>query len=263
MPETPCGVCGGRVGEVLYPLDVAAPSATNYTIVACSTCGTHRIEPPPLESDLRAAAESQYFDVYADPSIRAAKVKDLDRAMATVRLPERFSILEVGCADGYLTEDLIRRGHDALGIEYEVRVARRAQERIGDTVVHGDFLAVELGRTFDVVLMFDVLEHLADPVAGLQRAHDVLEPGGVVLVVTPDAGSVLCKVMGRRWLGYYLEHRYCLARAAGPVLAVRSDMDLVRSKRFTKTVTAKYAIGKAAYRFGGLAARGVAPGAFE
>jgi hypothetical protein len=61
---------------------------------------------------------------------------------------------------------------------------------------------VNTGSPFDAVAMFGVLEKMEDPQDALAKVSELLRPGGVVVIVTPDTESLLCTLSGRRWFAY-------------------------------------------------------------
>lgn len=145
-------------------------------------------------------------------------------------------LLEVGCGHGLLLDEARRRGYDTEGLELSVDAARHARDALGlsvrETVLEDTALD---GERYDAVLLIDVLEHLDDPVAALERAGSLLAPGGALVIVTPDPSSLTARVAGARWWGYLPAH-FCLIprailreliRARGLVLA--EDVPLVRS----------------------------------
>lgn len=115
------------------------------------------------------------------------------------------SVLDVGCATGYLGEALIARGCTVTGIEIDSEAAEEARTRL-DRVIVGDLATLDLDAVlgsdrFDVVLMGDVLEHMADPAALLLRAASLLNPGGSVVISIPNVGhgSVRLALLQGRW----------------------------------------------------------------
>jgi SAM-dependent methyltransferase len=99
------------------------------------------------------------------------------------------------------------RGLAAVGVEPSRALAERARVAHGVDVVHGAFPHPALaGRQFDVVFLADVLEHVADPVALLVAARDALAPHGLLVVVTPDLGSVAARLLRGRWWHFRLAH---------------------------------------------------------
>jgi 2-polyprenyl-3-methyl-5-hydroxy-6-metoxy-1,4-benzoquinol methylase len=99
-------------------------------------------------------------------------------------------VLELGPAAGHVTRVLVERGCEVVGIEYEAEAAA-ALEGVAECIV-GDLSDPSIvakaaaGRTFDVVLAGDVLEHLPDPTAVLQACREVLSPNGYVVISLPN-----------------------------------------------------------------------------
>jgi 2-polyprenyl-3-methyl-5-hydroxy-6-metoxy-1,4-benzoquinol methylase len=110
-------------------------------------------------------------------------------------VPEGTSVLEVGCATGYMTEVLVkRRGCRVVGIELDAEAAAAASAYC-DRVIVGDIesldLEEELGEErFDAVLFADVLEHLRDPVDVLERVRQFVAEDGVVIASIPNVAHV-------------------------------------------------------------------------
>ena len=97
-------------------------------------------------------------------------------------------VLDIGCASGGLLAALRPRAGHLAGLEVSPTAAHAAAQ-IGDQVVCGALEDRELPFEpgfFDLVVLADVLEHLADPAAGLARAAAWCRPGGAVLVSVPN-----------------------------------------------------------------------------
>lgn len=93
--------------------------------------------------------------------------------------------LDVGAAGGGNTRVLRRRGWDAVALEYGQEGASLASGR-GLDAVRGDATALPLADgSLDLVVAFDVLEHLQDDDAAVREAFRVLRPGGHYLVAVP------------------------------------------------------------------------------
>jgi 2-polyprenyl-3-methyl-5-hydroxy-6-metoxy-1,4-benzoquinol methylase len=111
-----------------------------------------------------------------------------DLADLVPRGPNR--VLDIGCGCGLLGAHLKETGRATyvLGVEFNEAAAREAK-RFLDEVHAGDFERMELPCTensLDVVVMADVLEHLADPWVVLGRVHSLLKPGGHLLLSIPN-----------------------------------------------------------------------------
>jgi SAM-dependent methyltransferase len=126
----------------------------------------------------------------------ATGLRALERIEAVVH-PGRFA--DIGCWTGSLLVAGRSRGWDVIGVEPSVWASDRARDRGLDVRTaalqdHGLPPA-----TLRVVAMCDVLEHLDDPGLALDEVHRLLEPGGALYLTVPDAGSLVARVMGRRW----------------------------------------------------------------
>ena len=103
-------------------------------------------------------------------------------------LPQGGRVLDLGCASGGLLALLRPRADYLAGLEISASAAHAAAQ-VADHVVQGALedpdLPFEPG-SFDLVVLADVLEHLADPAAGLARAMGWCRPGGAVLVSVPN-----------------------------------------------------------------------------
>lgn len=125
------------------------------------------------------------YDMTVDPD-----AENNTHAYALAMVGFNKSVLEVGCATGYITKAMVERGCKVVGVEIDPGAAKRAEEW-ADRVVVGD---IDRGavwdslddESFDVLLCGDVLEHLRDPLDALRAAVRKLKPEGVVVTSFPN-----------------------------------------------------------------------------
>jgi 2-polyprenyl-3-methyl-5-hydroxy-6-metoxy-1,4-benzoquinol methylase len=243
-PPSPCRICSGTVdlhvrgvGGELGP-EALAPSAhapgRHGDLLICRECGS--VQQPALPGgerlhDLyREGQDAAYLDEEEGRRATAARLLDL----IAPHVP-RGRLLDVGCGPGLLLDEARRSGYATVGLELSRDAARHATEVLGLDVREVALEAFDTAERFDVVVLADVLEHLEDPVAGIERAAGLLAPGGVLCVVTPDPSSLTARVAGARWWGYVPAHTCLLPRrtlrelltAAG--LIISTDVPLVRT----------------------------------
>jgi len=127
------------------------------------------------------------------PNIFERAHKDLlDRNLHWLRALLRYktppsAVLELGCSHGSFVALLQQSGYDAAGIEMSPWVVEFAKTTFDIPVFVGPVEAMGFGdRKFDVVALMDVLEHLPDPVGTMRRALELLSPGGILLIQTPQ-----------------------------------------------------------------------------
>jgi SAM-dependent methyltransferase len=133
-----------------------------------------------------------YLGRWGSPLTQQRARQRIDWMAAGAQGPQ---ILDIGCSEGILAVLLARAGHQVVGvdIEPEAIAAARAllsaepvavRERVELCV--GDALIADLGESrFDTVALGEVIEHLEDPAAMLERAAAFLKPGGRVVLTTP------------------------------------------------------------------------------
>jgi len=126
------------------------------------------------------------------------------------------TILDVGCGDGLLFEELARFG-PVEGVEMDptgVSPGGRWVDRIHVRPFDQGFAP---GKSYALVLMLDVLEHFAEPVPALARAVDLLDAGGAILVTVPafPAQWTSHDEINRHFTRYTRASLLELARASG------------------------------------------------
>jgi 2-polyprenyl-3-methyl-5-hydroxy-6-metoxy-1,4-benzoquinol methylase len=117
----------------------------------------------------------------------------------SVRPPAR--VLEIGAGTGLFAMAAERAGYDVTGIEASSHAVDVASGRVRGTMIcHDANRPLDLAdASFDAAVMFDVIEHLHDYPTTLSEAFRVLRPGGLVVVITLNAFSVVRPLLGRRW----------------------------------------------------------------
>lgn len=116
-------------------------------------------------------------------------------------------LLDIGSGEGFFAGLAARRGWTVTATDYLPEGVERSVQRLGPgRVVRSDATALPFApATFDVVTLWDVVEHLRDPTAALVEAQRVLGPGGLLALSTPNtrARSVACR--GRASTQYHDE----------------------------------------------------------
>jgi 2-polyprenyl-3-methyl-5-hydroxy-6-metoxy-1,4-benzoquinol methylase len=137
-------------------------------------------------------------------------------------------VLELGAAHGGFVSLLRQAGFDAAGLELSPAIVELARRTFEVPMLQGTLEEQDLpAESFDVIALFDVLEHLTDPVATLQRCFRLLKPHGVLLVQTPKVpdGVPFEELVARkdRFLPQFKrdEHLYLLTEGGARTLLAR------------------------------------------
>jgi SAM-dependent methyltransferase len=162
-----------------------------------------------------------------------------------------LKLLDVGAYCGYFLDVARAGGYEAEGIELSSWAAERAAA-LGFPV-HTESLAARVasGATYDVVTMWDVIEHLADPRAELMSAQRLLPPGGRLYLSTIDANSAAARLLGRHWPWLMDMHLYYFTRQTITTLLRQAGFDVRRIGLYTHVVSVEYLLKKAVAAFPG------------
>ena len=107
-------------------------------------------------------------------------------------------LLEVGCASGGFLQEA-RLYYQVQGIDVSEFAVRAARAKGLDVSCGHLETAGTLRPTYDVIVMFDTIEHLADPLSTLRAVHEHLRPSGSLFITTGDSRSILARLMRSRW----------------------------------------------------------------
>jgi len=187
-----CPLCEGRDARPLF-------EKAGYAYVRCVSCATVRAlaHPDPEAASLEHGESVAAEEAKAFHPRKQAKYAALLRRLEPRRRTGR--LLDVGCSVGGFLAAARARGWRAIGVETEPAATRAASAR-GLEVSRARAGALPFaGKSFDVVRMNAVLEHLLDPRIAIAEAARVVRAGGAVLALTLSADSWTLRRLGSRW----------------------------------------------------------------
>jgi SAM-dependent methyltransferase len=223
LHPTRCAICGTTDGsDELYAaqlnLDAFTPSVfsarrlpdrTHYRMVRCRTCGLVRSDPV-LDAEVMAELYRESSFDYGDEleGIRATYGAALDR-LASVAAG-RNGLLDVGCGSGFVLELARDRGWQAVrGVEPSSDAIAKADPGVRSAIVQ-DVLREGLfdAESFDAVTLFQVLDHIPEPVDFLRECLRILRPGGAILALNHNVTAWSARILGERSPIIDVEHTY-------------------------------------------------------
>ncbi|MFQ5813316.1 MAG: class I SAM-dependent methyltransferase [Anaerolineae bacterium] len=236
MEYVACNLCGSRNSEILYPSTVSeGPTAgdiehfrctsasygKHHTIVKCRNCGLVYTNPRHKASAILHSYEEVVDKLYVEE--REGRVLTFQRNLRPLEelMPpdQGRRLLDVGCHIGVFLEIAQERGWETWGVEPSRWAAREARSR-GLRVIEGTLDDAHLAEgSFDVITMWDVSEHLTDPLRELRESHRLLTKGGLICIHTMNIESPLARLMGSRWPWLMEMHLYYFSpRTLGEML---------------------------------------------
>ena len=197
-----CPVCDSDQRE--FPFRLYDP----YSVARCTSCGFYYLYPRVIEGEMQEAYRwPTYYEGgscgYADTSYPAqesalrATFKRLLHNLADRRLTGG-TLLEVGCGYGYLLDEARTYFDRRIGTEFSPEGAEIARAT-GAEVFVGGIEQISEKRKFDTVVAVQVIEHVYEPLTFVKQLANHTQPGGHVIIVTPDIGGALRRAMGRHW----------------------------------------------------------------
>jgi SAM-dependent methyltransferase len=245
LEPTRCAICG-TTGDAVEVYAANLPS-TSYTaerfaphrrpdrvhnrIVRCIHCGLVRSDP---------FARRQLLEpLYAESALGYDRLEPWRRTYGRyLRGLEQLGVvkgnlLEVGCGSGFFLEEALAQGYQSVrGVEPSAGAVQHARPSVRDQITV-DVMRPGLfpGETFDVVCMFQVLDHLSEPGDVLRECLCVLRPGGLLLCLNHDVEALSARLLGERSPIVDVQHAYLYSQPTLRLLFERSGFVVRKAGR--------------------------------
>lgn len=147
---------------------------------------------------------------------------------ANLKNKKKPKLLDIGCGTGWFLDLARQCGYIIYGQELGKELSQLVSKRLSINVFNCPLEQIELKQRFDVITMFDLIEHIKDPYAMIMAAKSMLVPGGILVVFTPNFDSFAISVM--RELSNLIvpaEHLLYFTYDSVNFLAQKSKMELV------------------------------------
>ena len=209
-----CHVCGQSKFLLRHNLG-------KYKYLTCSHCSAAIISPfpTPEEANKWYTADDYYANSdrnlgYEDyRQLKDGLIKTHKKRNKTIKAENLFKdkqILEIGCALGYYPETLkpeFTQSYTGLDLN---KTAIQTVRGKGYRGVVGDISVLPETAQYDIVIMFDVLEHILEPNIFLSLLKKRMKPKGKVILATPSTTSILARVAREKWVSYIVPQHVIL-----------------------------------------------------
>ena len=208
------------------------PFYPQQDIVKCPECGLVFFYNRGNSLDPRDLYTTEYFHgaEYLDyPRAKQALQKTFAARVTELRKHKSEGrLFEIGAAYGFFLE-LAREHWQVSGIDVAHGAVEYAQKQLNLSVEHGEFLDLrDEHASYDIICMWDTIEHLANPIAYIEKANRWLRPGGILAVTTGDVGSIVARARKQHWrLIHPPTHLYYFSRETITQAFERFEMEII------------------------------------
>ncbi len=255
LHPTACALCKteGNASE-LYPpnFDLGAfnpevfsarrlPDRIHYRLVRCNACGLVRSDPVADPQTLAQLYAQSSFDYSSElGALRQTYGKYLARLQ---RLgAKKGSLLEIGCGNGFFLEEALAQGYRSVrGVEPSADAVSRASPAVRE------FIVCDIARPglfepeqFDVICIFQVFDHIADPNTLLEECFRILKHGGLLLIFNHNIEAFSARLLGERSPIIDIEHTYLYSPATLSRLARSHGFEIAHAGPVFNTYSLAY-----------------------
>jgi SAM-dependent methyltransferase len=177
-------------------------------VLRCRGCRFGFRQFRPSDGQLTLLYQKLDTQVYDAESVGRSKTAEVHFRLIGSYVTKPGRILDVGCASGLFLRRALDANWEVVGVEPSEVLARKAQEALGRAEIHCSTLqAARLpAASFDVITLWDLLEHVPDPVLFLRGCARLLRPQGYLFANVPDLNSVQSRLLRGRWPLLLPEH---------------------------------------------------------
>jgi 2-polyprenyl-3-methyl-5-hydroxy-6-metoxy-1,4-benzoquinol methylase len=196
-----CALCGEKKHDALYTIK-------GFNLVQCSQCEFVFVNPRISNEDLPKIYKSNYFNnqdfgYTGYKENEALRKRNFKRWLndITPYIKEKGNALDIGCASGDFLEILREKSWNIEGIELDPAMFDELKSKKIE-FFPDVFDKFNSTKKYDLITLFDVMEHLPDIHGSLTRLKSLLSEDGSIALLTPDYGSSQRKLFGKKWFQF-------------------------------------------------------------
>lgn len=253
--STYCAICLTKDNAIeLYPANFTPddfspavfsarrlPDRIHYRIVRCNKCGLVRSDPvadPTVVAGLYRESSFDYgFETENLAATYGAYLSRLDRHSVI-----KGALLEIGCGNGFFLQQARLQGYrDVHGVEPSEAAIQIADDDIRSRIVCSVMRpGLFANESFDVICLFQVLDHIFDPASLLRSCYQILKPGGFVLCLNHNVEALSARLMKSRSPIIDIEHTYLYSSATMAQLFARLGFEMKETGRVRNRYSSSY-----------------------
>ncbi len=202
-----CNICNSTKFKLVYYLN-------NYRLFKCNKCDLNFVHPQPSTNKKIDLNYLRYGSTENENAYLAKKDELIKRTQNNIKLLSKYKksgrLLDIGCSYGYILKTFQNYGYKTEGIEISKRSYQYAKKYCKVNVKYGNFNKFHYDeQSFDIVSLFDTLEHFSNPKKVIKKIHRILTINGIVIIQTPNFNSFISKIATTNWFWLLIpQHLY-------------------------------------------------------
>lgn len=241
-----CYLCQSKKTQSLF-------EKLSFSFIKCLSCGFVFLKPKPgLFKILTSYYENGFFagdknycgfsNYLLDKEITA---KNMRRNLKKILpLKKRGKLLDVGCATGIFLETAQKESFEVFGVDSSsfafIHLPQPLKTRVQKTTV---------GKTkfpdkfFDLVTMWDLIEHLFDPRSELKRIRKFLKDDGLLVIGTNDVESLWARLWGKNWHFFAPpQHLHYFSKSTLKKLLNHAGFEIIHTAKWGKWISVRHGL---------------------
>jgi 2-polyprenyl-3-methyl-5-hydroxy-6-metoxy-1,4-benzoquinol methylase len=255
LEDVACEKCHKRDSRLLF-------IKNTFNIVQCRNCGLTYTNPrikrefasgiySPAYFKSQDSVISGYDDYLKErKTIEATfkrRISFILRNAPYLKEVQNLSVLDVGCAAGYLLNLFNNLGWGSEGVEFSEYASSYARDELKLAVRQGTLNDLDFPSAhYDLVTSWDVIEHSYNPVEDIRIIHNIIKRGGYAAIITPNRESLHARIAGSKWVEYEKpeEHLYFFGKSILKGILKEIGFEIVALTTAGKYVSLGFALNR-------------------
>jgi len=195
--EKVCGLCASK--QVRYTSRIK-----KYKLFQCENCRIVFLSPQPRTTYMRLYTLQKYDSLQVKKAYFKMREELFRRARKCIEVLKCYKkagqLLDIGCSYGFYLKQFNNYGYTATGIDLSKQAITYVKNKLNLKAIVGNFENYPFtAKSFDIITLFDVLEHFSNPNKIITKIGRILRNDGILIVQTPNYNSLISKIAGLKW----------------------------------------------------------------
>jgi 2-polyprenyl-3-methyl-5-hydroxy-6-metoxy-1,4-benzoquinol methylase len=196
-----CNLCGSAHFKTLFSArDRLYGLEGRFQYVRCDDCGLVYMNPQVIPDCISQIYPENYAQHHSSGPDRGSRRPHLPKIILNSLTPDS-RVLDIGCSNGDFLHQLQQHRRCRVnGLEISENAVLLAKKQYGIDVFHGDiFSAPYEKKSFDLITLRSVIEHISNPKGAMEKAFTLCKPSGLLFIKTPNYDSFGAKLFKDKW----------------------------------------------------------------